>query len=563
MKKSKCRILSGFVGSSLILSSFGEEPKVTDQKGKLENALAAVEAAEKNLAQAQAALDAELKKAGSGQVPKPPVKNGTGTTSGDQKVVPPVKQVKPPVQPKKPADERFKAPDNVAKAPDNAVKTESGLQTLVLKKGSGKEKPTEKDSVKVHFTGWKAADGTMFDSSLKYNRPADFVLKKVFKGLTEGLQLMVIGEKRRMWIPADLAFGDKGNLAGDLTIDVELLEINKPPATPKNLTAPQEAESTESGLKSVVLKKGEGDASPSKFSEVSFHFTGWKADGEFWQTSKEGNRPLPKLALDRVIVKGWKEGLQLMKKGEVRRFWIPKELTFGDKPPRGFPEGDIICDLELVDFRERPKPPEAPADVAAPPADAIKLDSGLAYKVVKKGAGTKKPGPKDRVEVHYTGWMTDGTMFDSSIPREKLFTVNMSGGVIKGWLEGLKVMVEGEKTRFWIPAEMAYGDQPSRPGAPYGMLVFDIELVKIISPKPQRKRIEAVTPPIQINPRPKPNATNPEKSGGVEKKDPVQKEQGDDGNQPAKPAQPAPSEKSTGSVKSLPEQPVERSVSSE
>jgi peptidylprolyl isomerase len=52
--------------------------------------------------------------------------------------------------------------------------------------------------------------------------------------------------------------------------------------------------------------------------------------------------------------------------------------------------------------------------------------------------------------------------------------------VIKGWTEGVQLMVEGEKTRFWIPGNMAYGDQPTRPGAPAGMLVFDIELLKIL-----------------------------------------------------------------------------------
>lgn len=121
----------------------------------------------------------------------------------------------------------------------------------------------------------------------------------------------------------------------------------------------------------------------------------------------------------------------------------------------------------------------APEDVAAPPADAQKTASGLAYKVLKQGTGKEHPKAEDTVEVHYTGWTTDGKMFDSSVMRGQpaVFPLN---AVIKGWTEGLQLMVEGEKARFWIPAGLAYGEKPTRPGAPAGMLVFDVELLEIL-----------------------------------------------------------------------------------
>ncbi len=120
----------------------------------------------------------------------------------------------------------------------------------------------------------------------------------------------------------------------------------------------------------------------------------------------------------------------------------------------------------------------APADVAAAPADAVKTASGLASKVLTKGTGTEKPGATDTVTVHYTGWTTDGKMFDSSVQRGSpaQFPLN---GVIKGWTEGVAMMVVGEKRRFWIPGNLAYGDKPKRPGAPAGTLVFDVELLGI------------------------------------------------------------------------------------
>ncbi|MEE3327620.1 MAG: FKBP-type peptidyl-prolyl cis-trans isomerase [Myxococcota bacterium] len=125
----------------------------------------------------------------------------------------------------------------------------------------------------------------------------------------------------------------------------------------------------------------------------------------------------------------------------------------------------------------RKDPFTAPADVAKAPADAIRTKSGLAYKVLKPGTGTVHPKPTSRVVVNYTGWQTDGRMFDSSYKRGKpaIFPVNR---VIKGWTEGLQLMVAGEKARFWIPANLAYGEKPQgrRPG---GELVFDIELIRI------------------------------------------------------------------------------------
>jgi FKBP-type peptidyl-prolyl cis-trans isomerase len=120
----------------------------------------------------------------------------------------------------------------------------------------------------------------------------------------------------------------------------------------------------------------------------------------------------------------------------------------------------------------------APADVAAPPADAKTTSSGLAYRLLEKGSGTRHPAATSVVEVHYSGWTTDGKMFDSSIARGRSATFPLDG-VIPGWTEGLQLMVEGEKARFWIPGKLAYGDEPSSPGAPAGTLVFDVQLLAI------------------------------------------------------------------------------------
>ena len=117
----------------------------------------------------------------------------------------------------------------------------------------------------------------------------------------------------------------------------------------------------------------------------------------------------------------------------------------------------------------------APEDVAAPPADSLKTTSGLSIKTLEKGTGTRHPRATDQVTVHYTGWTTDGKMFDSSVARGEPSTFALNQ-VIDGWTEGLQRMVEGEKARLWIPEDLAYGGAP---GKPAGMLVFDVELIRI------------------------------------------------------------------------------------
>lgn len=242
------------------------------------------------------------------------------------------------------------------------------------------------------------------------------------------------------------------------------------PAPADVAAPPASAQKSATGLAWTILEPATGEEKPGERDKVQVHYTGWTADGKMFDSSEVRGEPTT-FGVHQVI-KGWTEGLQLMKKGEKRRFWIPADLAYGTNPRPGAPAGQLTFDVKLLDIVAAPKAPE---DVAAPSAGSKKTASGLAYKVLTEGDGAS-PTAESRVTVHYSGWTKDGKMFDSSVERGHPATFPL-GGVIKGWTEGLQLMKKGAKYRFWIPGDLAYGDEAKRPGAPVGQLTFDVELL--------------------------------------------------------------------------------------
>ena len=166
-----------------------------------------------------------------------------GQVTATPEAAPSAKVDVPPPAASAPQPSDLPAPEDVAAPSPGAKKTASGLASKVLTPGTGKDHPGPTDRVKVHYTGWTKS-GQMFDSSVTRGEPITFALNGVIPGWTEGVQLMVVGEKRRFWIPAALAYGEHprgGQPAGDLTFDVELLDIvpaPKPPPVPEDVKAP-------------------------------------------------------------------------------------------------------------------------------------------------------------------------------------------------------------------------------------------------------------------------------------------------------------------------------------
>lgn len=349
--------------------------------------------------------------------------------------------------------------------------TSSGLKYYDIKVGDGAQ-PNSGALVSVHYTGW-LTDGTVFDSSRSKDRPFQFRTSGgVIQGWIEGVSTMRVGGLRRLEIPSKLAYGERGSGKkvppnSDLVFEVELLEIERqaPAMTPvEGVTAVK----TESGLQYWDIKQGEGDP-PGMDGRVAFHFTVWTEDGRMLATSTERDQPYSG-AVSKLLP-GWSEGVSTMKPGGKRRLLVPWDLL---KESRGVPQDeDLIFELDLLEVME----PIVQRSIEG--IEAVTTESGLKYWDIKAGDGPE-PSATSLCRVHYSGWLTDGTMFDSSVEKGQPFTFSMQGGVIQGWLEGAKGMKVGGIRRLEIPPDLGYGPRGAPPVIPGdATLIFEIELLGI------------------------------------------------------------------------------------
>jgi peptidylprolyl isomerase len=249
-------------------------------------------------------------------------------------------------------------------------------------------------------------------------------------------------------------------------------------AAEAEIELPENLMATDSGLQYVITEEGTGEK-PQPGDVVQVHYTGTLADGTKFDSSLDRGEPIAfSLGMGQVIP-GWDEGIALMKVGDKAKLVIPPDLAYGEQGAGGVipPNATLIFDVELVGIQ--PGPPEAPTEVSE--ADFTTTESGLKYYDLEEGTG-KSPEQGQPVSVHYTGWLEDGTMFDSSLSRGQPFQfVIGQGQVIPGWDEGVASMKVGGKRQLVIPADLAYGEQGAGGGAipPGATLVFEVELLEV------------------------------------------------------------------------------------
>ena len=232
---------------------------------------------------------------------------------------------------------------------------------------------------------------------------------------------------------------------------------------------------TKSGLKYKVTQKGDGKMAESGKS-VKVHYSGKLEDGTEFDSSYKRGKPFTfKLGTGQVI-KGWDEGIVMLKEGDKATLTIPAELGYGSQDKGTIPPNStLIFDVELIQVIQPPKP----FDVGG--KDTITMESGLKYMKVHTVDNEKQAEAYRTVSVHYSGYLTDGKLFDSSVERGEPITFKLgTGKVIKGWDEGISYLKVGERARFVIPPSLGYGEKGYPPIIPANStLVFDVELVEV------------------------------------------------------------------------------------
>jgi FKBP-type peptidyl-prolyl cis-trans isomerase len=231
----------------------------------------------------------------------------------------------------------------------------------------------------------------------------------------------------------------------------------------------------------TVLQKGTGTEHPGPGDYVEVKYTGRNRAGEVFEGSGQSAPQYLDMA---AIIPGLAEGLARMVEGDKLHLWIPADQAYGPKLDFvNAPREEMTYDVELVRIIRLPPVPD---DLTSPPKEAKTTKSGIVYHRLAKGTGTVHPSKRARVEVRYAMWSADGKMVESSYLGPGSIPAQLPR-LMKGWAEGLTMMVPRDKMRLWIPGKLANGEpRPVEDAPPFGMplgpLVIDVELVAILSP---------------------------------------------------------------------------------
>lgn len=355
--------------------------------------------------------------------------------------------------------------------------TASGLSYRILDAGKdGGVSPKDGDFVVCDYRGW-LENGKVFDESARHGGPQRFPVGGLIEGWNEALRMMKPGAKWKLRIPPAIGYGAQGSgpdIPGNSTLYFELT-LHEVVAMPVFVRPVPEKQTTlPSGLKYEVVKEGTGDV-PGEKDAMELRFAIFNPNGKLLDCSERG-RPI-RARMSDMALPFLREAPKLLHVGARYRFEVPPALAFGAQA-RGpdLPANSITYwELELVSLA---KPMKAPDFRPVDGAQFKPTASGLQIEVVKEGSGDS-PKMGQTVRVHYIGWLTDGTEFDSSYGRGEPAEFRL-GEVIEGWNEGLQTMKPGGVCRFVIPAKLAYGDRAVgdkiKPGS---TLVFQVELLEV------------------------------------------------------------------------------------
>lgn len=353
-------------------------------------------------------------------------------------------------------------------------------EVVTIKEGSG-EPVKSGQLIQVHFKGW-LTDSTLFDDSYSRGEPLEFILGsgQVISGWDRALVGMKKGEIRHIALPYELAYGDRAigpiPAKSDLLFEVELLHAEQP--LPPDAFPQKE-------VKWKLLEPGiwyydevVGKGTMSTIGKVlRLHYTGWLSKGFKFASSKDLGKPMDIVLGAGKLIKGWEKGLNQIPEGTVRWLKVSPAMGYGATPLAKIPANStLLFRIDLLSVETDELITES-MDFF-PDTTSLTFTNGaegLRYVVLKKGEGEPaKSG--ESVRVHYTGWLLDGTKFDSSRDRAQIFEFSLGAGrVIRGWDIGVEGMLPGEKRLLLVPPGLGYGSRGGGPIPPDATLLFMVE----------------------------------------------------------------------------------------
>ena len=409
-----------------------------------------------------------------------------------------------------------------ATAPDPVKTLPSGLQYQIIRHGNGTRKPVLNDRLEFSLTV-SMEDSVIFDShKMNNNKPVPLqVTKPKFKGdPVEGYMMMAEGDSAVFMLPTDTLLKSGGQQMPPWMKEGKRLIYNVAMISIKSDSeAKAEAEmkvarqktiddsvlqdfftrnnlhpvKTASGLYYIMKEEGVG-AVAQKGNILKIFYMGKFLNGNIFDTNQDStfhHQDALKVELGRgKVIKGWDEGLALMKRGSKATFYIPSHLGYGPKDRGPIPGNSVLVfDVDVRDVLTPEEMDERSLQdyFVANKINPLKTDSGVYYTIKKKGKGPNAKAGQT-VSVRYTGMLLDGTKFDSNMDSAFHHDVDFKfelgkGRVIKGWDDGIAALNKGTEATLYIPSRLGYGASgQGRKIPPNSVLIFDVKLVDITTP---------------------------------------------------------------------------------
>lgn len=425
------------------------------------------------------------------------------------------------------AQQKKAAPRKVAPKKETAsaagfTRLASGLQYKIVKHGAGTRKPQLNDHIELNIH-LHIGDSVIFDSrKMNNDKPVPLpITAPKFKGdPMEAFMKLVEGDSAVMRLPVDTLKNTGAQLqpwmkeGQVIEYDVVLVSVRSEAEEKKHK---EEAESkqkgideellqayfkknnlkpmkTASGLYYTISDPGTGE-NARKGQKISVNYTGKLLNGNTFDSNTDSafhhTQPFELELGKGHVIKGWDEGLQLLKKGAKATLYIPSYLAYGsqDRSPQIPANSILVFDVQILDVQD--KKDQSVIDdkliqdyLSKNNIKATKTASGLYYTITQKGMGPNaEPGKK--VTMNYTGRTLDGKMFDSNTDPSKghvqpfVFTLGVHQ-VIAGWDEGVQLLNLGSKATFFIPSALGYGERGAGGSIPpNAVLMFDVEVLGI------------------------------------------------------------------------------------